>query len=317
MEKVGIIGASGFIGSYITKLFLEKDFWVKASVTNLNNSEKYKHLTNFSNAENLRIQSLQLENLTSVKTFVKDCNILIHCGTPFQLETENPDLDLFEPTVKGTENVLKAICELPSIKKVVFVSSVASYNTSFPYPAGNQGENHIYSENDEPYFFAGDNPYALAKYHANKLVENFIESNKNLWFEVVNISPVAVMGKALSNRKDSTSIALQHFIKNKITQNPFIQSLFESDTSFAVVDVEDVAYGIYKAAITEGIHGKNYLLSSESWSISDISLLLNNKTPVNTPKIIYNNSLAKADLGINFKSAKAFLKNLNPEYNEV
>ena len=41
MKKVGIIGASGFIGSYVTKQFLESGFLVKASITDLSRTQKY------------------------------------------------------------------------------------------------------------------------------------------------------------------------------------------------------------------------------------------------------------------------------------
>ena len=44
MKKVGIIGGSGFIGSYITKAFLENGYEVKVSTTDISKKEKYQHL---------------------------------------------------------------------------------------------------------------------------------------------------------------------------------------------------------------------------------------------------------------------------------
>nr|WP_228122761.1 NAD-dependent epimerase/dehydratase family protein [Oceanihabitans sp. IOP_32] len=44
MKKVGIIGGSGFIGSHITKIFLENGFEVKVSTTDISNENKYQHL---------------------------------------------------------------------------------------------------------------------------------------------------------------------------------------------------------------------------------------------------------------------------------
>ncbi|HEY9184920.1 MAG TPA: NAD-dependent epimerase/dehydratase family protein [Salegentibacter sp.] len=38
MKTVGIIGGSGFIGSYITRKFLQEGFEVKVSVTDINKS---------------------------------------------------------------------------------------------------------------------------------------------------------------------------------------------------------------------------------------------------------------------------------------
>ena len=47
---------------------------------------------------------------------------------------------------------------------------------------------------------------------------------------------------------------------------------YDTDMEFAVVDVKDVAQGVYKSATISGLHGKNYLLSSETYPVSDISL---------------------------------------------
>jgi dihydroflavonol-4-reductase len=67
--------------------------------------------------------------------------------------------------------------------------------------------------------------------------------------------------------------------------------------------VKDVAEAIFKAATTKNLHGKNYILSSESYQISDVTLMLNNQAPQGDPKIVYSHELAKMELGIRFKSA--------------
>jgi len=100
---------------------------------------------------------------------------------------------------------------------------------------------------------------------------------------------------------------LQFLFKNKIAPNPFIQMFYDNDIYWAVVDVADVAEAIYKAATTKNIHGKNYLLSSESYRVSDVTLMLNNQTPIGNPKIFYRNDLAKKDLIMKFKPASLSL----------
>jgi len=100
---------------------------------------------------------------------------------------------------------------------------------------------------------------------------------------------------------------LKFLFKNKIAPNPFIQMFYDNDIYWAVVDVADVAEAIYKAATTKNIHGKNYLLSSESYRVSDVTLMLNNQTPIGNPKIFYRNDLAKKDLTMKFKPASVSL----------
>ena len=311
MKKVAIIGGSGFIGSYVTKIFLEHDFEVKVSATDISREDKYQHLMSFKNAENLYISELNVTDKATLTDFVADCDIVIHGGTPFMLDVENPQAQLFDPTIKGTENFLDVVSHTPGIEKVVFIASVAGYNTDFPMPAGGKSFTDTFDENDTRFMSEASHPYAQAKFIANQVVEKFIQDHANLPFEICTVSPVGVMGKSLSNREDSTSTGLQFLIKNKIAPNDFIQAIYDNDVPFALVDVADVAQAIYKAATTKGLHGKDYLLSSETYKASDMHEMLNLREPKEKGSIIYKNDLAKKDLNMTFKPAKESLNNFS------
>ena len=171
MKKVAIIGGSGFIGSYVTKIFLEHDFEVKVSATDISREDKYQHLMSFKNAENLYISELNVTDKATLTDFVADCDIVIHGGTPFMLDVENPQAQLFDPTIKGTENFLDVVSHTPGIEKVVFIASVAGYNTDFPMPAGGKSFTDTFDENDTRYKSEASHPYAQAKFIANQVVE--------------------------------------------------------------------------------------------------------------------------------------------------
>ena len=307
MKKAGIIGGSGFIGSYITKTFLNHGYQVKVSATDITREDKYEHLMMLNHIDNLYISELDVTNKSALKDFVSDCDVVVHCGTPFILDIQDPQKQLFEPTIKGTENFLEVVNSTPSIEKVVLVASVAAYNTNFPLPAGGKAPTDTFSENDTPFTSEESHPYAQAKFIANQTVENFIMENQELSFEITSVSPVGVMGKSLSNREDSTSTGLQYLFKNKMAPNPFVQMLYDTNAEMALVDVKDVAEAVYKAATLSGLHGKNYLLSSESYPVSDISLMLNNQPPKNSGKIIYQNQLAERELGVHFQPVELTL----------
>ncbi len=311
MKKIGIIGGSGFIGSHTTKKFLAEGFQVKVSATDINKEEKYQHLWQLESSDHLQVKQLDVANKEQLTDFVSDCDMVIHGGTPFLLDFKDPQTELFDPTIKGTENFLEVISETPSVKQVVFVASVAVYNTNFPMPAGGKYPSDSFNENDTPFISKESHPYAQAKFMANQRVSKFVEENPNAHFEITSVSPVAVMGKSLSNREDSTSTGLQFLFKNKIAPNPFVQMLYDTDAEFAMVDVKDVANGIFKAATISGLHGKNYLLTSETYPVSDISLMLNNQQPKNAAKIIYQNQLAEQELGIPFRAVSETLKDFN------
>jgi dihydroflavonol-4-reductase len=309
MKKVGIIGGSGFIGSYNTQKFLNEGYKVKVSTIDLSKKEKYEHLLSLKNAENLEIAQLDVQNKQELMDFLKDCEIVIHGGTPFQLDVKDLQEELFDPTIKGTETFLEAVLKTPGIEKVVFIASVAAYNTSFPFLPEGKTEGDQITEIDAPFMSEEGIPYAQAKFIANQAVNKFIADHPDLSFEITSVSPTGVMGKSLSNRQDSTSTGIQFLFKNKIAPNPFIQMIYDMDVLWALVDVEDVAEAIYKAAITKNIHGKNYLLSGESYRVSDVTLMLNNQPPVNNSKIVYSSDLAKKDLGLAFKPVNIPLRN--------
>lgn len=307
MKKAGIIGGSGFIGSYNTKKFLEEGYAVKVSVTDLSKASKYEHLKVLPNADKLEIVQLRVENKTELEDFIKDCNILVHGGTPFQLNVNDPKTELFDPTINGTVNFLNTVKNAQFVEKVVFIASVAAHNTNFPLPAEGKSPEDTFSEKDKPFMSEESHPYAQAKFIANQTVEKFIADNPDLNFEITSVSPVFVTGKSLSTREDSTSTGMQFLFKNKIAPDPFVQMMYDNNIEFAMVDVEDVAEATYKAAITNGLHGKIYLLTAESYKLSDISLMLNQKNPEEKPRVVYLNDQAKKELGIQFKSAKESL----------
>lgn len=301
MKKVGIIGGSGFIGSYITKQFLDNGFEVKVSSTDISKEEKYRHLMNLNNTDHLYIEELNVEDKAQLKEFVSECDIVIHSGTPFQLTVTDPEKELFTPTIKGTENFLEVIKQTPSVKKVVLIASVAAWNTNFPLPADGKSFTDTYDETSQKFTSESSHPYAQAKFIANQVVEQFIDNNPTLSFEISSVSPVMVMGKSMSDRLDSTSTGLQFLIKNKIAPDEFIQTLYDHDVPFSIVDVNDVAQATFKLATTYHLHGKNYLLSSETYKVSDVHEMLNDRKPKSSPEIIYKNDLALKDLNVSFR----------------
>jgi len=307
MQTTGIIGGSGFIGSYITKIFLEENYRVKVSSTEINNKSKYEHLQTLANADNLKICPLDICDFKMVEDFVKGCDILVHAGTPFKLDVKDPQTELYEPTVQGTRNFLQAILKSKDLKKVVIIASVAVWNTSFPLNPATYPANHIFTEQDTPYISEQDHPYGHAKFLADQEVKKFINEHRDLPFEITSISPTWAIGNSLSKRTDSTSGGMQNLIKNKIAANPFIEMLFATDTMFSMVDVRDVAEAVFQAATTKGIHGRNYIIANESYTVSDISRMLNKEAPMGEPVIIYDSALAKKDLGIAFIAAEETL----------
>jgi len=43
----------------------------------------------------------------ALEDFVSHCDVVVHSGTPFQLDVKDPQSELSDPTIKSTENFLK------------------------------------------------------------------------------------------------------------------------------------------------------------------------------------------------------------------
>jgi nucleoside-diphosphate-sugar epimerase len=184
-------------------------------------------------------------------------------------------------------------------------------------PAEGKSFTDTFDENDIRSSSQESHPYAQAKFIANQVVEEFIQSNPEVPFEICSVSPVMVMGKSLSAREDSTSIGLQFLIKNKIAPDDFIQSLYHNNVPFAVVDVENVANAAFSAATKKNLHGRNYLLTSETYKVWDIHQMLNQKEPKEKAQIIYKNDLAKLELGIQFRPVKETLNGYSSQNRNI
>ncbi|REL38761.1 SDR family NAD(P)-dependent oxidoreductase [Rhodohalobacter sp. SW132] len=305
MKTAGIIGGSGYIGSYVTKRFLEENYSVKVTARDISKKKKYEHLKQLQSAENLAVVQADVTDIDSLRAFMDGCDIVVHTGTPFQLDVKDPIKELFEPTIKGTENFLALIQESGTVKQVVVVASVAAFNTGYPLPVEGLPADHLYTESDEPHLNEEGHPYCQAKYYADQVVRKFVVDHPQSDIDIVSVYPTGVMGPALSQRDDSTSMGLQYLFKNKIAPNPFMQMLYDSDMEFAIVDVRDVAEGIFRAATKGGLHGRQYYLSNESWKVSDISRMLNSAPVQEKCRFVYSGKRAEQELGITYKTAAA------------
>jgi len=302
MKTAGIIGGSGFIGSFVTRKFLQENYAVRISATDISKPEKYQHLRGLEHAEHLEVVPVNVLEKASLQSFINGCEIVVHCGTPFQLALEDAQRDMFDPTVKGTEQFLDVAGQAAGLKKVVFVASVAAHNTNFPMPVPGRAPGHVYTEADAPFHSGESIPYAQAKYFADQAVRRYVESHPKAPFDVVTVSPTLVVGPALSSRQDSTSQGFQFLARNRMAPDDFFAMLWETDMEWAVVDVLDVADAVFKAATKTGLHGKSYLLSADSWKMSDINRILNNQPPLDTPRVAYSAAAATRDLGVTFNS---------------
>uniref|UniRef100_A0A2C9VIK4 NAD-dependent epimerase/dehydratase domain-containing protein n=1 Tax=Manihot esculenta TaxID=3983 RepID=A0A2C9VIK4_MANES len=136
-KVVCVTGGSGYLASWLIKFLLQRAYTVKATVRNPNDLKKTAYLLALEGAKE-RLQLLKADLLEggSFDAAVDGCEAVFHTASPVSLQANaDPQVELVDPAVKGTLNVLRSYAKVPSIKKVIITSSFAS----LPYNGKNSG----------------------------------------------------------------------------------------------------------------------------------------------------------------------------------
>ncbi|EPS61593.1 dihydroflavonol 4-reductase, partial [Genlisea aurea] len=126
---VCVTGASGFIGSWLVKLLLERGYVVRATVRDPEDLKKVKHLIELPGAEtNLTLWKADLNVAGSFDDAVSGCGGVFHLATPMDFESDDPENEVIRPTVEGMLNVIRSCAKAKTVKKLVFTNSAGTLN---------------------------------------------------------------------------------------------------------------------------------------------------------------------------------------------
>jgi len=227
VRTVCVTGAAGFIGSHIVRLLLERGFRVRGTVHARARVKDWGHLRDLPGAaERLLVFEASLGLPGSFDEAVAGSECVIHTASPYVIDAPDPQLDLVEPAVNGTRNVLEACAAAPSVRRVVLTSSMAAI-TDEPDPVRPLSEEDWNTRST-----LTRNPYYLSKTLAERAAWEFLERR---WpaFDLVAILPFFVIGPSLGARLNTTNKILVDLLEGVY---PAIMRLW-----WGLVDVRDVA----------------------------------------------------------------------------
>ncbi|KAB1224975.1 Cinnamoyl-CoA reductase 1 [Morella rubra] len=200
---VCVTGASGYIASWLVKLFLQRGYTVKASVRDLNDPKKTEHLLALDGAkERLHFFKADLLDEGSFDSGVNGCEGVFHTASPvnFNLNLKDPQAELIEPAVKGTLNILSSCCKASSVKRVVITSSMAAVALSGkPLSPDVQLDENSFS--DPAFCEKSKLWYMLSKTLAEAAAWKFAKENG---IDMVTINPGWVIGPFLQPTVNAT-----------------------------------------------------------------------------------------------------------------
>ncbi|XP_050387747.1 phenylacetaldehyde reductase-like isoform X2 [Argentina anserina] len=247
---VSVTGASGYIASWLVKLLLQRGYSVKASVRDPNDKKKTEHLLALDGAkERLQLFKADLLEEGSFDSLVDGSVAVFHTASPFYHNPNDPQVELIDPALKGTLNVLRSCVKVPSIKRVVITSSMVAV----AFNGKPIGPDVMIDESwfSDPAFCEKSKAwYMLSKTLAEEAAWKFA---KEKGIDIVTINPGLVIGPLLQPTLN-TSVGPILKLINGIEKFP--------NTTYRFVDVRDVANAHILAFENPSASGRYCLVGS-------------------------------------------------------
>jgi nucleoside-diphosphate-sugar epimerase len=267
-KTVLVTGGTGYIGSWVTKMLLEKGYTVRLTVRNKSKKENYQHLIDIENNTDGKLEFWEADLLSegSFDAAAEGCSSVIHMASPFTLRFKDSQKELIDPALKGTRNVLNSATKSSSVKKVVLTSSVAAVH----------GDNIDMKElglsefTEEQFNYSSSlshQAYSYSKVLAEKEAWK-INKEQDKW-KLIVINPSFVMGPSLSKTSNSESL---NFMKEMLSGKYYLGA---PNLMFGFVDVRDVAKAHLLALEYESAEGR-HILAERTVSVYGFSRLIKN-----------------------------------------
>ena len=250
--KTLITGANGFIGSAVMRHCLNAGQDIRVFVRPGSNRKNLKGMP-------VEIFEGDLQDKTSLKNAVINCDTVFHVAADYRLWIPDPD-NMYRTNVTGTRDLMLASAEA-GVEKIIYTSSIATL-----------GFNIGGSPANEETLVSADGMighYKLSKYQAEKEVSNLVRENG---LPAIIVNPSTPLGPRDIKPTPTGNIILE-------TLNGRMPAYV--DTGLNIAHVDDVAKG-HLLAYEKGRTGERYILGGENLSLQSILKIiceLTNKKP--------------------------------------
>jgi dihydroflavonol-4-reductase len=247
-KTVAITGVTGFIASHVAAQLIAAGYTVRGTTRSIDKAKgNPRFMQAMQGAGSLDLFQADLLDPAAYGAVFAGCQTVFHMASPYTLEAKDPQSELVNPAVQGTNNVLNAVMRTPSVKRVVLTSSMAAVT--------DEPDGRVLTEADwNTRSTLTRNPYYFAKAEGERTGWDFM-MRETPAFDLVVINPFLVIGPSLVPGLNTSN----HILVEALTGVfPAIMQL-----TWGMVDVRDVARAHVLAAETPTASGR-YLCAAES-----------------------------------------------------
>jgi dihydroflavonol-4-reductase len=250
-----VTGATGFLGSKLCELLIEKGYTIKASKReNSIIPEKLKRYE-----QEIEWVDIDLLDFEAVYEALSNCNAIFHCAATVSF---NPKLKqtLWNSNVHITANLVNVALEIKDIY-FMHVSSIAAI--------GNAKNNELINENCRWTYTKNSSDYSVTKFEAEREVWRGITEGLNACI----VNPSIILGYDESGKG---SMKMVQMIKSGLK--------YYTTGTVGFIDVQDVAKCMI-LLFEKKINNERFILNSENLSYKEIFEIIANALNVKAPKI--------------------------------
>ncbi|MCA9525251.1 MAG: NAD-dependent epimerase/dehydratase family protein [Myxococcales bacterium] len=246
---IAVTGATGFIGSHVIRVLLERGYAVRACVRDPDDAGKVAHLRALAEGlpGSLTFHRGDLLEAGSYDEAFAGATGVIHTAAAVTFTASDPEAEIVRPSLEGTANVLGAAERSGTVQRFVHTSSVSGVVSK-----AERGRTYTEADYSDEATIKSD-AYAYAKREAERLVMAHAAG-----FSRVSLNPGLVVGPVYTkaHAKGSVSVVRDFVVGTFPGAPPF---------AFSVVDVRDVATAHVDALEKADLSGRFILSAATLW----------------------------------------------------
>jgi dihydroflavonol-4-reductase len=261
-EKYFITGATGLVGSYITRKLISEGKEVYAL------KRKNSSLT-LLEGHNNKIQWVEgdILDVSLLYAMLKDMDYAIHAAAFVSMRPKDKDT-VFKINIEGTANMVNAALEA-NLKKFCFVSSIAALGV--PEKATSIDEKATWNDDEKDFI------YSKSKHYAEREVWRGIAEGLNAFI----VNPSTVLGLS---PLDKSSGQIINYVSKGINYYP--------QGKINLVSAEDIANIVFQLLHT-GVQGERFILNAGSMTYKDFFALISKNFGKSAPQKMLKTNMLK------------------------